>query len=58
MFTSDAAIDYPQPLSWNGNLRVYYHYGSGSTASWRYRVSTDEGQTFGAEQTAIKDSDG
>jgi hypothetical protein len=46
-------LDYSEPVQWNGSLRVYYRVGSGSDGVWRYRVSTDDGQTFGSGQDAV-----
>jgi len=51
-FAGSEIIDYPQPIEWDNNLRLYHRLGgSSSTLSWVYRESTDGGQSFGSPQT-------
>jgi len=49
-FTASDDVDYPQPVSWGDDLRLYYRYGTTDTSAWVYRDSTDGGDSFGSEQ--------
>lgn len=52
-FTSPTGqIGYPQPLPWNGNIRMYHRTGKNGWA-WVYRVSADGGNTWGSEQDVL-----
>lgn len=48
-FSASQNVDYPQPIPWENNLRLYHRRGALS-GGWRYRESTDGGETFGSEQ--------
>lgn len=49
-FTTADNADYPQPLPWDGGLRLYYRSGGSLSGSWYYRDSSDGGESFGTEQ--------
>ncbi|ELY39893.1 glucosyl hydrolase family protein [Natronorubrum tibetense GA33] len=46
-------VDYPQPVPWDGELRLYYRVGGHIDGKWKYRVSTDGGETYGSEQDFV-----
>lgn len=55
-FDTASAVNYPQPVPWDGGIRLYYRYGSGDSSVWAYRDSTDGASSFGARQTLFDDA--
>lgn len=53
---TDDVVDYPQPVAWNSNIRLYYRYGGGTDSRWSYRESADNGQTWSSRQDVFDDS--
>lgn len=49
-FTESNNVDYAEPVEWNGELRLYYRGGGGNSGDWYYRVSADDGESFGSPQ--------
>lgn len=55
-FSESSDVDYYLPVEWNGDLRVYYRVG-GTGSFWKYRVSTDDGDSFPDDNVVVDDSD-
>ena len=56
-FAESDMADYPQPVQYNGDLRLFYRVGGSSDGTWKYRDSTDGGYSFGAAQDFVDFSD-
>lgn len=50
-FTGSDNLNYAEPVTFGGEIRLYYRVGPIGSGVWAYRASTDGGETFGSPQT-------